>query len=136
MSASDWAVEIDPIFFCWRWQGRRDKRDNRALMYIAGRTINAYRVIYEAEVGPVPEGLVLDHTCRRADCCAPYHLEPVTKSENERRKHWRHMARIHRCKNGHDLRLHAAVTPEGGKACRACGREANGLAVGGPPTRG
>lgn len=45
----------------------------------------AHRVVYEREVGPIPEGLVLDHLCRIRCCVRPYHLEPVTPEENTRR---------------------------------------------------
>jgi DNA-binding transcriptional regulator YiaG len=44
-----------------------------------------YRVMWEAEHGPVPEGLELDHLCRQRDCVNLNHLEPVTHQENMRR---------------------------------------------------
>ena len=64
----------------------------------------AHVVAYEFTVGPVPDGLDLDHMCHNADptcpggraclhrrCCNPGHLLPSTRSENmtrasERRK--------------------------------------------------
>ena len=45
----------------------------------------AHRVYYERHVGPVPEGLELDHLCRNPGCVNPEHLEPVTHAENIRR---------------------------------------------------
>jgi hypothetical protein len=39
------------------------------------------------------EGLELDHQCNNPRCRRPSHLEPVTHSENERRKHERRAAR-------------------------------------------
>lgn len=50
-----------------------------------GRTRSAHRYIYEKFVGPVPEGLELDHLCRNRKCILPSHLEPVTHAENMRR---------------------------------------------------
>jgi hypothetical protein len=44
-----------------------------------------HRDVYEQLVGPIPEGLVLDHLCRNRSCCNPAHLEPVTTAENVRR---------------------------------------------------
>ena len=41
-----------------------------------------HRVLYEVVVGPVPDGLDLDHLCRNRACCRPEHLEPVTRLEN------------------------------------------------------
>lgn len=75
--------------------------------------------------GPVPDGHVLDHLCRRRNCRALHHLELVTQSENEHRKKWSYRARIARCPRGHDMKTNAVVVqPEGGRVCRTCNREA------------
>jgi hypothetical protein len=83
--------------------------------------------VYEKEIGPVPEGKVLDHLCRRPQCVAPHHLEPVTKSLNEQRKLWRKRANGAHCAKMrgivHDA-MNAIVTPEGGRVCRQCNAEA------------
>lgn len=50
-----------------------------------GRSIPAHRYSYEVRVGPIPEGLELDHLCRNTQCVNPDHLEPVTGAENRRR---------------------------------------------------
>lgn len=42
-------------------------------------------MVYEALVGPIPDGLHLDHLCRNIICVSPDHLEPVTNEENVRR---------------------------------------------------
>jgi hypothetical protein len=44
-------------------------------------------VYYEHHVGPIPDGLVIDHLCRVHNCVNPEHLEPVTPAENTRRGH-------------------------------------------------
>jgi hypothetical protein len=60
------------------------------------RAAYAHRVAYELLVGPIPEGLTLDHVRDRgctstacvkaiADERGPAHLEPVTMEENVRR---------------------------------------------------
>lgn len=45
----------------------------------------AHRAAYNLYVGPIPDGLVLDHLCRVRACVNPAHLEPVTNTENLRR---------------------------------------------------
>jgi hypothetical protein len=112
---------LDPIFGCIIASGRLD-RDGYAFH---GKT-RAHIVAYEQNHGPIAEGMEVDHLCRRRNCCAPHHLELVTRSENEKRKSWRYRARRTTCPKGHDLKLNGAVTPEGGRVCRQCNREAEG----------
>lgn len=54
-----------------------------------GKTVLVHRLAYELWVGPIPEGLTIDHVrargCRSKLCCEPAHLEPVTLLENIRR---------------------------------------------------
>lgn len=57
----------------------------------------AHRYIYAAQRGPIPEGLVIDHTCANKWCIRPDHLEAVTQAENMRRMGERQKT----CKNGH-----------------------------------
>src|SRR5690554_7572127 len=49
------------------------------------KTLYGHRVMYESFVGPIPEGLHLDHLCRNRACVRPDHLEPVTNRENVHR---------------------------------------------------
>ena len=64
---------------CIEWQGARLRGYGIKL----GRM--AHRVIWEQQVGPIPEGLVLDHLCQNKACINVEHLEPVTQLENLRR---------------------------------------------------
>jgi hypothetical protein len=112
----------DPIFGCTLSTGRLD-RDGYAYH---GKT-RAHIHAWVAANGPVPDGMVLDHLCRRRACSAVHHLEPVTQSENELRKSWRYRAKRKACPKGHDLTVHRIVVqPEGGVVCRVCNREAQG----------
>lgn len=76
---------------------------------------------YEHFVGPVPEGMVVDHLCRVTLCCAPDHLEPVTQAENIRRG--LRGALFARCKNGHEMtpaNTYRRKDNPGRRQCRRC----------------
>lgn len=78
---------------CWLWMGSRFggprggygniKRGGAGSQSAA--PVMAHVVAYEIHVGPVPDGLELDHLCDNKICVNPAHLEPVTHSENLRR---------------------------------------------------
>lgn len=109
-SSPSWPVRVDPVYLCWHWLGR-----------LSEGGYGPHRQVYEAEVGEIPQGMMLDHWCRRRDCCNPMHLEPVKQSTNERRKSWAWRTKLKQCQHGHDLYLHGRRTPEGGKICLVCG---------------
>lgn len=53
-----------------------------AVIGIAGRMEYVHRAAYIEWVGPIPDGLEIDHLCRIRNCIRPLHLEPVTHGEN------------------------------------------------------
>jgi hypothetical protein len=70
---------------CWLWTGGKNgdgygnfRDENRV-------SRGAHRWSYEYFVGPVPQGLDLDHLCRNRACVHPEHLEPVSHRENGHR---------------------------------------------------
>jgi hypothetical protein len=117
--AGPMSTERDPIFGCELATGRTD-RDGYAWH---GKS-RAHIVAWIAQHGAIMRGMEIDHLCRRRHCTALHHLELVTRSENEKRKSWRYRARRAHCQRGHDLATNGIVTPEGGRVCRACNREA------------
>lgn len=82
-SASERWIEADDG--CWIWQLGQRRGYGRAHDPASRKGIPAHRKIYTELVGPIPEGLVLDHLCRNPLCVNPAHLEPVTEVENLRR---------------------------------------------------
>lgn len=41
-----------------------------------------HRYSYERSVGPIPEGMLIDHRCHNKACVEPKHLRPVTPKQN------------------------------------------------------
>jgi hypothetical protein len=78
--------KIDASTDCWTWTGAKTSTGYGSFGY-QGRTWSTHRLAYELLVGPIPDGLTIDHLCRNKPCCNPSHLEPVTIRENQRRAH-------------------------------------------------
>lgn len=112
---------VDETRGCWLWQ-RALSHDGYAVCgtRIPGRSAYAHVRTYEDLVGPVPEGLQLDHVCRIRHCVNPAHLEPVTDSENKRRGS-QGVLKTH-CKHGHPwVEANVYVQPSTGKrSCKIC----------------
>ena len=112
-----WLVGSD----CWRWLGARNS--GYGIFYSNGVLVRAHRWSYERAIGPIPEGLVLDHLCRVRECVNPWHLDPKTIAENIRapgslcgKKQVRTT-----CRRGHAYGTTAYVNPNNGhKTCRVC----------------
>lgn len=81
-----------------------------------GAPLSTHRVAYELLVGPIPEGLTIDHLCRVTKCINPHHLEPVTNAENVRRAA---QAKTH-CVNGHEFTPENTYSAPGNPNCRHC----------------
>jgi hypothetical protein len=75
---------VDPLTDCWVWQRGKSHR-GYGLMWNGTKKVTAHSAMFEKHHGPVPDGMQLDHKCRRRDCCNPWHLEIVTPQENTRR---------------------------------------------------
>lgn len=73
-----WAPFLGP---CWLWTAGLFPEDYGCFK-LDGKSRLTHRLSYEWLVGPIPDGLELDHLCRVRPCCNPDHLEPVTSAEN------------------------------------------------------
>ena len=70
---------------CWQWKGgKTPKGYGRIHSSVNGKTVShyAHRVSYEYFIEKIPDGLVIDHLCRKRDCVNPGHMEVVTVGVN------------------------------------------------------
>jgi hypothetical protein len=71
---------------CWPWLGSvAPSGYGQFSLRVPRTTVQAHRAVYTILVGPIPDGLELDHVCVNKPCVRPSHLEPVTHAENQRR---------------------------------------------------
>lgn len=81
-----WA-RVDALGPCWLWTGGKTSNGYGRFGVTSKDKRLAHIFAWTTLVGPVPEGLQLDHLCRVRLCVNPDHLEPVTPRENWRRSH-------------------------------------------------
>lgn len=80
----------------------------------------AHRLAFAIHVGPIPEGLTVDHECRNRSCQNPRHLRLMTNSDNARLNG--NAMKTH-CPHGHPYDEANTLRPSrGGRVCRACAR--------------
>jgi hypothetical protein len=103
---------------CWIWQRASASSTGYGRMRIpGGRSDYTHRVSYEAFVGPIPQGLVIDHLCRVTKCCNPAHLQAVRQQTNTLRGEGpaaRNARKTH-CPQGHPY--------DEQRRCRECKRK-------------
>lgn len=119
-----WA-KVEKTERCWIWIGAL--RNNYGRFGLTPKVIvQAHRFAFENLIGPIPEGLHLDHLCRNTRCVNPDHLEPVTsKTNTQRGKAGTKDAIKTHCPKGHpyegdNLEFHLS---EGKRRCRTCRNE-------------
>lgn len=113
---------VDKTDSCWVWRGQLNNQ-GYGQFSIKKRHKLAHRLSYEWTIGPIPEGLELDHLCRNTKCVNPAHLEPVTHAENMRRgNQGKYLRDRTHCIHGHAFdEANTYILPRNGsRVCRKC----------------
>jgi hypothetical protein len=112
---------------CWEWTAGK-KPAGYGAFADGYTTVLAHRFAYELLVGPIPEGLHIDHLCRNRACVNPAHMEPVSTAENTRRgmAGGAYQLSVTHCPQGHSYDGdNTYVFPDGRRGCRSCMRASN-----------
>lgn len=111
---------------CWAWTGGMYS-EGYGSYWTGAKNVRAHRFCYETLVGPVPDGLVLDHLCRNRLCVNPDHLEPVTNRTNVVRG-WSPQTAKQACPSGHpyspeNTYVYTWKSGRTQRMCRTCNRD-------------
>ena len=114
-------VDVGHPLGCWEWTAAKTA-NGYGNFGVEGKFRSAHRFAYELLIGPISEGLHLDHLCRVRNCVNPDHLEPVTNLENIYRGYGaaRNRLKTH-CPKGHEYNEeNTYIDPRGWRNCRIC----------------
>jgi len=89
-----------------------------------GVRISTHRIAWELLNGPIPDGLLIRHSCDNPPCCNPAHLSPGTVRDNaaDMIAHGRgsNQRKTH-CSRNHEYSIeNTFVRPNGYRECRTC----------------
>lgn len=113
-------TRVDKTATCWIWTGGKSQNGYGCFKADPTTMVRAHRWSYEHYVGPIPDGLILMHSCDVPACVNPAHLTPGTQSENQQDMVKKGRIGERRLANGKaGSRRQAKLTPETAAEIRA-----------------
>lgn len=109
---------------CMVWSGALQSKGYGQIK-INKKMVFVHRYSYGLNVGPIPDGLVIDHLCRNRACVRPDHLEAVTGRENVMRGEGLAPSKAAQtsCANGHEFTEANTYRWKTERGCRECRKE-------------
>lgn len=119
--------KVDATGDCWEWTGAKTPTGYGTFFPTRSTPMRAYRFVWELLIGPIPEGMQIDHMCLNTRCVNPLHLRLATPRDNALRGHSRPAlnARKTHCNEGHPLSGDNLRIYRNGRVCVACERRRN-----------
>ncbi|WP_100485619.1 HNH endonuclease signature motif containing protein [Mycobacteroides abscessus] len=115
---------------CLVWQGALD-RDGYGSFYFRGANRRAHRMAWYIANGAIPDGFVVNHTCRNRACVNPQHLQMVTARDNAL-KDSSSVGYVNsqktKCPNGHPYDKRVMWAGRTQRVCSVCDRETRNAA--------
>src|SRR3972149_166160 len=111
---------------CWQWTGTHTDT-GYGKVFMDRRLWQAHRAAYVLYIGPIPDGLDIDHLCENKGCVNPEHLRPLDHRTNVLRGNhlFARRSRMTVCEKGlHDLPPANTIPENNGvnRRCRECRR--------------
>ena len=107
---------------CWAWLGA-SSAGGYGRFWTGERFTAAHRYAYAIAVGPIGQGMHVDHLCRNPNCVNPAHLEEATPRLNQLRGFGKGADRASQthCARGHEFTPeNTRMTVRNQRVCRTC----------------
>ena len=113
----------EPMSGCWLWIGALTPDGYGQLRWPDGTSASRRRSVHQIvlEVLGIELNETVDHRCEVRCCVNPWHIDPVTNLENQRRRWLRHPTT--HCPRGHERTEENLYRSPSSNLCRLCHNE-------------